>query len=335
MRSLPRRARTVVATLASVGAVTLATGCTTSPGAAAVVGGDRISTESLQREVDLGLKDPAAQQQVGGDRAAFVRNELGRLINNMLIARAAADEHVSASNTDVDNELSALAQQAGGQQQLVQAASASGVPQQELRTFVRYYVLQQKIAEKLTADIAVPQAQLQAAYDKQRDQFDQVHSAHILVKTKKLADQILAQVRKNPSSFASLASRFSIDTGSKDNGGDLGFQGHSGLVKPFADAIFAAKPGTFLEVHSQFGWHVVHVLAHRTTTLEQATPQLKASLLQTQQQSLLQKELIAVGKRLGVHVSPRYGVWNAAKGSVDPLPASSDLSSPAATPSTS
>jgi parvulin-like peptidyl-prolyl isomerase len=217
---------------------------------------------------------------------------------------------------------------------LVQAAAASGVPESVLPTFLHFYVLQQKIADKLLARYPVSQAALQAEYDKQKDQFDQVHAAHILVKTKQQADQLLRQVRKNPSSFASLASRFSLDTGSKSNGGDLGLQPHSQFVPEFADAVFKAKPGTFIEVHSQFGWHVVHVIAHQVTTLAQATPQLKAQILQSQVQNVLQGELSAVGKKLGVHVNPRYGVWNNAKGAVDPAPVSRDVSSPVATPAT-
>lgn len=332
MSPLAYRLRTAALVGVAAATVSLAAGCTTSPGAAAVVGNDSISTQKLQQAVDVALKDPAAQQQVGADRAAFVRDELGRLINDVIIGRAAAEQHLTATPNDIAQATAGLEQQAGGHQQLLQAASAGGVPPSALPTFLHYYVLQQKLVDKLLANVPVPQSALQAAYNKQIDSFDRVHSAHILVKTKKEADRILAQVRKNPSSFASLAQRFSLDTGSKANGGDLGFQGRAAFVKPFSDAIFAAKPGSFVEAHSQFGWHVIHVIAHQVTPLEQAAPQLKSQILQAQAQSVLQAELSRVGKRLGVHVNPRYGVWNNTKGSVDPTPVAHDVSSPVATP---
>ena len=308
---------------------TAVAGCNTSPGAAAVVGDDRISVTTLQQTVDRALKDPAAQQQLGQDRPAFVRNELSRLITNIVVVKAAADERVTVSNSDIDQELDTLAQQTGGRQQLVQAASASGVPERDLRSFVRYFVMQQKIADALAADINVSDAELQAAYQKDIDKYDQVDSAHILVKTKAEADHLLAQVRANPSSFAALAAKDSLDTGSKTNGGELGFQGHSQFVKPFADAIFAAKPGSFIEVHSQFGWHVVHVIAHKTTPLAEVAPQLKSAILGPQRQALLQKELSAVAKRIGVHVNPRYGRWDPTAAKVVPAPDKGGLSSPA------
>ena len=107
--------RLPLAAAAALAVVTGLAGCNTSPGAAAVVGGDRISATTLQQTVDRALKDPAAQQQLGQDRAGFVRSELSRLITNVIVARAARDEHVTVSNTDIDQELDTLAQQTGGQ----------------------------------------------------------------------------------------------------------------------------------------------------------------------------------------------------------------------------
>jgi parvulin-like peptidyl-prolyl isomerase len=325
--------RLPLAAAASLALVTAVTGCNTSPGAAAVVGDNRISAVTLQHTVNRALKDPAAQQQLGQDRAGFVRSELSRLITNVIVARAAAGMHVTVSNSDVDHELDTLAQQTGGRQQLIQAASASGVPEPDLRTFVRYFVMQQKLGDALASDINVSDAELQAAYQKDIDKYDQVDSAHILLKTKADADRVLAQVRKNPSSFAALAAQLSLDTGSKPNGGELGFQGHSQFVKPFADAIFAAKPGSFIEVQSQFGWHVVHVIAHKTTPLSEVAPQLKSAILGPKRQALVTQQLSKVAKRIGVHVNPRYGRWDPAADKVVAPSGKSGLSSPAPTTS--
>lgn len=325
------------AVVAVVGALTVGAGasaCTSSPGAAALVGSVRISVASLQAAVNDALADPQADQQLGqGNRAKFTRDQLARLINNVLIAKIAARDGIDASPSDIDQQLANFAQQAGGEKQLEQQASAAGVPAKQLRSFIRFYVLQQKIADRLVQGVQVSDADLQAAYQKNIDQYDQVNSAHILVATKKLADSILAQVKAKPSSFAALAKKYSTDPGSKDKGGALGFQAASGLVKPFADAIFAAKPGTFLEVHSQFGWHVVHVIAHRKTPLADVADQLKTQILQPKRQELLKAALDAEARQVGVHVSRRYGTWDAANGTVDPVSSKSDLSSPAPSPS--
>ena len=326
-------ARATVAVLSALAISAGASACTSSPGAAALVGSHRISVASLQDAVNKALADPQAEQQLGQDRAKFTRDQLGRLINNVLITRIAARDGIVATPADIDQQLASFAQQAGGEKQLETQAAGAGVPVKDLRSFIGYFVLQQKIADRLVQNVPVSDADLQAAYQKNIDQYDQVNSAHILVATKKLADSILAQVQAKPSSFAALAKKYSTDPGSKDKGGALGFQAASGLVKPFADAIFSAKPGTFLEVHSQFGWHVVHVLAHRKTPLAEVADQLKAQILQPKRQELLKAALTAEARQVGVHVSPRYGKWDAATGTVDPASPKSDLSSPAPSPS--
>jgi foldase protein PrsA len=335
VKSVSRAATASLAVCA--GAVFALAGCgnqVTSPGAAAIVGGQRISTQSLQQTVNRALRDPQAQEKFASDRAGFTRSELTRLIDNILVDRIAARLHVTATAADIDAEIGRLRQQAAAQgQQLEQAAAAGGVPRQELRTFIRYFVLQQKLSDALVASVPVSQAQLQAAYLQHADQFDQVHAAHILVKDKKTADQILTQVRANPSSFAALAAKDSLDTSNKDSGGDLGFAGRSQFVSAFSKAIFAAKPGSFIEVHTRFGWHVVHVIAHRTVTLAQATPQLRSELLQNQKQQLLGQTLAQESKKLGVHVNPRYGRWDATKQEVLAPNEKNGVSSPSPTAS--
>jgi parvulin-like peptidyl-prolyl isomerase len=328
-------ARLVAPLTVSLAVVIGLSGCNTSPGAAALVGDDRISADTLQQEVNRALADPQADAQLGADRAAFTRTELGRLIHNRIIAAAAAAHHVTVSAADIDAQIASFAQQAGGVTQLQQQAAQGGVPKKELRDFIRFYVMEQKLADALVADVPVSQSDLQAAYQQNIDQYDQVHSAHILVKTKAQADSILAQVRADPTKFAALAARFSSDTSNKASGGDLGFAGKGQFVPEFSDAIFAAKPGSFIEVHSQFGWHVVHVIAHRRVSLAKAAPQLKTTLLKDARDRLLATAEKAQAKRLGIHVNPRYGRWDPSKGpsgDVVAIGAKQEVSTPSPSP---
>ena len=329
MKGLLRHAGIVAA--AATTALT-ATACNTSPGAAALIGDDRISVSHLQQEVDDALANPQAQQQLGADRIGFARTELARLITNHVVVAAAAAHHIAITQADIDRQLSEFAQQAGGSAQLLQQAEQSGIPRSELPSFTRYFVLQQKLGDELVASVPVSQAQLAAAYQQNIDSYDQVHSAHILVKSKALADNILAQVKSDPSKFASLAAKYSIDTSNKDSGGDLGFAGQGQFVPSFSQAIFAAKPGTFIEVHSQFGWHVVHVIAHKHVTLAQATPELKTTILKSTRDKLLSQALEDEAKKLGVHVNPRYGVWDFARGTVVAPSMKDAVSSPSPSP---
>jgi peptidyl-prolyl cis-trans isomerase D len=96
------------------------------------------------------------------------------------------------------------------------------------------------------------------------------------------AAAIAAQVRKNPKSFADVARKESQDPGSAAQGGDLGFFSRGAMVKPFEDAVFAAKKGDILgPVASDFGYHVIEVTdikPAKAKTLAEAAPEIEASL---------------------------------------------------------
>jgi len=80
------------------------------------------------------------------------------------------------------------------------------------------------------------------------------------------AIRILGLVKKNPSSFSSFASEYS-DGPSKSVGGDLGFVQEGAMVKPFNDFIFSKRVGTIGMVETDFGYHVINVVAKEDLVL--------------------------------------------------------------------
>lgn len=301
--------------LAVSGAAALVlTGCgdgAVQTGAAATIGSDRITTSALDRVVTTGLADPTAQQNVGTDRVSFERSVLSRLIEHIVLTKAAQEANVTVDGATVDKALDSFATQLGGLDQLKAEATKAGIAPQDLRQTIADVALRDALSDKLTASVEVPESALKQAYDQNIAQFDQVHSAHILVATKALAEQILAQVKADPTRFAALAAKYSIDTSNKSKGGDLGFQGKGALEKSFEAAIFTNKPGSFVIAKTQYGYHVIHVIERKTTTLDQARTTLRRNLLGQQRQVLVSAYLQRVAKKLGVHVNPRFGTWDA------------------------
>ncbi len=102
------------------------------------------------------------------------------------------------------------------------------------------------------------------------------------------AQQLLAQVKKAPETFADLARKNSQDKGSAVRGGDLDFFTRGAMVKPFEDAAFTMKKGDISDVvESDFGYHIIRltdVKVPRQRTFEEMRPQLEAELRKQQGQ---------------------------------------------------
>lgn len=285
-------------------------------GAAAVVGDQRISAEQLQELVERGTADPAASA-IKEDLAGYQRTVLTRLINAVVLGRAAADAGVEITEGDVDKQLQTYVASTptGTLADLESQAVANGIAKQDLREFVRSIVLDQALGDELTKDVEVPAEQLKALYD-QNPTYDRVRSAHILVPTQQQAASLLAQVKADPSRFAALAKQFSTDTSNKDKGGDLGLVGRGSFVKEFEDAVFAGKVGDLLSVKTQFGFHVIRIVERQTTTLAEATPELRRQALEGERTEAKAVVLRKAAAELGIRVSPRFGAWSTEAGEV-------------------
>ncbi len=113
--------------------------------------------------------------------------------------------------------------------------------------------------------------------DSERHIIEQVQARHILIQPKPESDlevegasDPVAQLNELRTrieageDFAQLAKRFSDDTGSAQQGGDLGWVGPGVMVKPFEETIFRLKDGEVsAPFASQFGWHIAQVLDRR------------------------------------------------------------------------
>ncbi|KAF4533630.1 hypothetical protein B566_EDAN005677 [Ephemera danica] len=124
--------------------------------------------------------------------------------------------------------------------------------------------------ETIGAQIAVSDAEIKAWYDGHKGRYvvvpEERRASHILIASEKLgkdkakskAEEMLAEIRTNPSSFAELAKEHSDDPGSAAKAGDLGFFRRGMMVKPFEDTTFALKEGDISGVvESDFGFHII------------------------------------------------------------------------------
>lgn len=152
-------------------------------------------------------------------------------------------------------------------------------------------------ADALLAQMQPAAADVRRVYDDNSKRFEVKEArqaSHILItpdagggadagkKAKARADELYAQLKKNPRDFAALARQYSQDPGSAANGGDLGFFERGAMVKPFDDAVFGMKTGEISPpVESEFGYHIIRLDAVRGgkgKSFEEARPEIEAEL---------------------------------------------------------
>ncbi|MGH7671434.1 MAG: peptidylprolyl isomerase [Gemmatimonadales bacterium] len=76
---------------------------------------------------------------------------------------------------------------------------------------------------------------------------------------RQLAESLLVEVRRGVD-FATAAKRFSADSGSREQGGSLGWFRRGVMVKEFEDAAFWLRPGQISDVvETPFGFHIIQV----------------------------------------------------------------------------
>ena len=141
---------------------------------------------------------------------------------------------------------------------------------------IQYVVLD---LEALKKDVSFTEEDLRKYYDENASRYsvpEERRASHILIKVernapadvrakaKAKAEELLAQVRKNPASFADLAKKNSQDEGSAASGGDLDFFGRGAMVKEFDSAVFAMKQGEISNlVETDFGYHIIELTGVR------------------------------------------------------------------------
>ena len=150
----------------------------------------------------------------------------------------------------------------------------------------------------------VTEADTKAAYeDYKKELGDKEYSArHILVKTEVEAKDVLAQLKKGDD-FAKIAKEKSLDPGSKEKGGDLGWFSPAGMVKPFSDAVTGLKKGetTSAPVQTQFGWHVIKLVDTRAAQVP-TYDKVKEGLERTLQQRKLEKMMLGLKEKAKIEV---------------------------------
>ncbi|MDT8363039.1 MAG: peptidylprolyl isomerase [Nitrosomonas sp.] len=225
-------------------------------------------------------------------------------VNGVAIPQARLDLMIKAATAqgqpDSDEMRNALRENLIAEEILAQEAIKKGLDRDpDVKTQIdlaRQAVLIRAYQADYIRSNQISEAELRKEYETVKAQMgDQEYNArHILVETEKEAKDIISQIRKK-ASFATLAKNHSIDNGSKEKGGELGWSSSAVYVKPFADALTNLKKGQMTQqpIQTSFGWHVIHL-----DDVRKATPPTFEEVRQNMEQRILQRNFAATVESL-------------------------------------
>ncbi|MGW7422409.1 SurA N-terminal domain-containing protein [Streptomyces sp. NPDC054813] len=162
-----RRRRTALvlsAAIATAAPFLTACGSDAHPGAAAVVGGQRISVAQLETRVNevrqaqrAAVPDQQQYQQVLAATSSLTRDTLHNMVLDQVLHRAAQDAGISVSRREIQQMRTGLAQQAGGSKALQNAwLQKYGIAPKRLDDNLRLQLEAQKLAQLLGTDTTQP-----------------------------------------------------------------------------------------------------------------------------------------------------------------------------------
>lgn len=184
---------------------------------------------------------------------------LETLIAETLVDLEVEKLDIEVPQEEIDEEMAELENYYGGEEQLKNQMSNSGLTMEGLEEQI---VRNLQIKQLVDPYIDITDEQVEAYYEANIDALgkpEQVKARHILLETKEEADDIHAQLMDG-GDFEELAKEHSTDEGSGAQGGDLGLFGRGQMVAEFDEAVFSMEADEISEpVESEFGFHIIKV----------------------------------------------------------------------------
>jgi len=231
------------------------------------------------------------------------------LITASLMKTRMREMNIVVDDTDVEAQLRQLAQRFPSPEAFKKALTDQGVTEAGLLNNIRENISMQKVVEEASKNAAlISDAEIEKFYADNPDNFalpERARMAHILLQIppdasaaqkeeiRKRLESIRVNIEADIISFSDAAAKYSQDSNTAANGGDMGLVTRDNLPKPFADALFKTKQGTVTPaLESQSGYHILIALELRPAeqaTLEEVKPSLRQSFEQNAKQAAQQK----------------------------------------------
>jgi len=241
--------------------------------------GDRIITRT---QYDRRLHDIYAEIEANApaDRVAALKQEaknnlVNDLINELLVKDRADRLGVTITDADVKEAINRLKQQYNitTDEQFDASLKQSGLTRADMEARLRDTLVSQKVfGRELRSREELPDTELRERYNREKERYRLPERAHLreivilrpedpskVAEAQQRANEVTEAAKKPTVNFANLATTMS-ESGTKDQGGDLGEVAKGDLVPALDTAVFSAQPGTVVgPIETKSAWHIVKV----------------------------------------------------------------------------
>jgi len=201
---------------------------------------------------------------------------LNTLIEQEVIAQAAAEINITVTEADVDAEIDSLKQELGNNSWEDWLAS-NQYTEPEFREALKNSIITNRVRDEVLAELG--------------EAVEHVHARHILVATQAEAQSVLDRLAAGED-FSSLAAELSLDQMTREFGGDLGwFIREELLDETLADTAFSLGAGEISQpIATQLGYHILQTIEKEERVIE---PERMPLLVQTIFNRWLEEKMLA------------------------------------------
>lgn len=287
--------------------------------AAATVNGNKITFEKVEEGLETfkateRYDQLAAQGDVEALSRQFEQGYLATLIRRQVLKPEAEELGIEVTEAEIEEQIEVIKADFPSDEAFQEALKEQALDEPQLRELVTDRLLEQELRAEVTKETTPTDEEIQAFYEENTAEFEQVTVQHVLVEDKQLAGVIQAEAeaaspKQVEKVLGRLAEKHSKDPGSAKEGGILPPSSASQYVEPFADAVAELEPGELAPepVQTEFGFHVIRLVDREVVPFDEAREQISTQLAGPAQDEVWQEWVRDAYKEAGVRVNPRYG----------------------------
>lgn len=249
-------------------------------GVAATIDGTNITEDTVTKQImstrtSGGYDDDAAWASClkgQGKTPESLREETIRaLAGNYLLSKAVKEYNITVSDDDVNESFENAASSYGGTEAMMSLLSQMGYTEDSYKEQIKSSLEQQKLKEEVAPEKEPTDDEVLTYFNDNVSTYnDARRSSNLLIKVdsdasdedkekvKATAQEALDKINSGELSFEDAVEKYSEDTGSKDDGGDVGWDKLTSFVTEYQDALSAlSKDQISGIVETTYGYHII------------------------------------------------------------------------------